>query len=229
MMLLHLHQSSLPALRRWQQYHRLFGNRVATFTCHDENYFNNTAVRPVVSTIIRSNNSLMLVGYKQVMMKTTGNIPSMNHKILNLQYLNNNFGQTLRHFGSRSSSGNKHGTGTRGRGGKLNELAMNILKLEPKHNQVGGPIDTGTRGRGGNLNEFGHHYTKIGGPIDTSVCGLSETEINNLIRARMECKMKRDFQRADKIQAELQQHGVFIRDQANAWRADGKVYNQSSL
>ena len=90
----------------------------------------------------------MLVGYKQVMMKTTSNIPSMNHKILNLQYLNNNFGQTLRHFGS-TSSGNNHGTGTRGRGRKLNK--------------------------------FGRDYNKIGGPIDTSICGLSETEINNLI------------------------------------------------
>ena len=103
-----------------------------------------------------------------------------------------------RHFGSSSSSGHHgaHHRGNRGRGGS----------------------------RGGKLNEFGHNYTKIGGPIDTSVCGLSENEINNLIRARSECRRKLDFEGADKILEELRQHGVVIHDEAKAWRADTSSY-----
>ena len=79
----------------------------------------------------------------------------------------------------------------------------------------------GSRGRGKKLNEFGHDYTKIGGAIDKSVCTLSETEINNLIRARNEFIRKREFHQANKIHDELRQHGVVIRDEAKAWRADG--------
>ena len=69
-------------------------------------------------------------------------------------------------------------------------------------------------------------YVQVGGPIDTSVCHLSEIEINNLIRARSECRGNRDFEGADKILDELQQHGVFISDDAKIWRADGKVYDK---
>ena len=100
-----------------------------------------------------------------------------------------------RHVGSSSSSGHHgaHHRGNRGRG----------------------------ESRGGKLNEFGHDYNQVGGPINTSVCTLSETEIHNIIRARSECRRKRDFQGADKILDELQQHGVVIRDEAKAWRADG--------
>ena len=35
-----------------------------------------------------------------------------------------------------------------------------------------------------------------------------ENEINSLIRTRSECRRKRDFEGADKIRGELQQHGV---------------------
>ena len=65
-----------------------------------------------------------------------------------------------------------------------------------------------------------HDYVQIGGAI-RSTCDLSETEIHNLIRSRQECRRKREFQGADKIQEELQQNGVAIHDDAKAWRADG--------
>ena len=108
---------------------------------------------------------------------------------------NNNYGgQIRRHIGSSSSSGHHGG-----------------------HHR-------GSRGRGKKLNEFGHNYTQVGGPIDTSVCGLSENEIHNLIRARSECRRNREFRQANKIHAELQQHGVFIRDEAKAWRAEGIIF-----
>ena len=65
-------------------------------------------------------------------------------------------------------------------------------------------------------------YDKIGGPIDTSVCGLSENEINNLIRTRMQCRSQRDYEGADKIRDELEQNGISINDDAKVWRADKK-------
>ena len=55
------------------------------------------------------------------------------------------------------------------------------------------------------LNEFGHDYTQIGGPIDTYLCTLSETEIHERIRTRMQHKLKREYEEADRIQEELKQ------------------------
>ena len=81
-----------------------------------------------------------------------------------------------------------------------------------------------SQGRGQHSNNSGCGYTQIGGPIDRSICDLSETEIHNLIAARTQCKRSRDFQRADMIFDELKQSGVFINDRIKAWRADGKSY-----
>ena len=53
--------------------------------------------------------------------------------------------------------------------------------------------------QGGGRNS-GHDYTQIGGPIDKSICDLSETEIHNLIAARNECRRSCNFRRADMIQ-----------------------------
>jgi len=78
----------------------------------------------------------------------------------------------------------------------------------------------GKRGRQ-QLNEYGHDYTKVG-ELDKSICTLSETEINNMIRTRMQCRIKRDYQQADKIRKELEQCGVVICDNAKLWRADGE-------
>lgn len=73
------------------------------------------------------------------------------------------------------------------------------------------------------VNEFGHSYVRVGGPIDESKCDLSETEIHNLIRERMECKqITRDYERGDHIYEELVQSGIFIDDINTLWRGDGK-------
>jgi len=80
----------------------------------------------------------------------------------------------------------------------------------------------GKRGGRKQLNEYGHDYTKVGGAIDKSICTLTETEINNMIRTRMQCRIKRDYQRADKIKEALEGCGVALRDDAKLWRADGE-------
>ncbi|KAL9184059.1 hypothetical protein ACHAXT_002145 [Thalassiosira profunda] len=44
----------------------------------------------------------------------------------------------------------------------------------------------GGRSLGGQaLNKFGHDFTKVGGPVDPSVCTLKEAEIHKLLRERM--------------------------------------------
>jgi len=83
--------------------------------------------------------------------------------------------------------------------------------------------DRGTSGKRGRqqLNEYGHDYTKVG-ELNKSICTLSEIEINNMLRSRMECRIKRDYQQADMILKELEQCGVAISDNAKLWRADGE-------
>jgi len=98
-----------------------------------------------------------------------------------------------------------------------------------KFSTSSGPYEVHGRGRGRQgkrgrqqLNEYGHDYTKVGGAVDKSICTLTETEINNMIRTRMQCRIKRDYQRADKIKEALEGCGVALRDDAKLWRADGE-------
>ena len=114
---------------------------------------------------------------------------------------------------------------------RYSSLAPVLLPLENKWlvnlsqvRYVSSSSGSYSQGRGQNSNNSGHDYTQIGGPIDRSICDLSETEINNLIAARILCKRSREFQRADMIFDELKQSGVFINDRIKAWRADGKSY-----
>lgn len=94
--------------------------------------------------------------------------------------------------------------------------------------------DGGRGGRGGRggqrqneFNEFGHDYAQLG-PIDTSVCTMSEEDIHSMIRERMECKFARDFRTADQIQADLETAGVEVHDGFKEWRADGQSWNRSN-
>jgi len=48
-----------------------------------------------------------------------------------------------------------------------------------------------------------------------------------MIRERMECKMARDFQTADSIQAQLEGAGVDVHDGMKEWRADGQQWRRS--
>lgn len=71
------------------------------------------------------------------------------------------------------------------------------------------------------VNEFGHHYGRVGGSIDESVCDLSEAEVHNLIRERINYKHSGDYKRADSIRRKLERCGVFIDDIFDLWRGDG--------
>jgi cysteinyl-tRNA synthetase len=103
--------------------------------------------------------------------------------------------------------------GDRGRGGD-------------RGGQRGG--DRGGRGGGGGRRSMdfgptGHDYevSPDAGPIQSE---LSENEINGLIAERLQCKMSRDFETADAIQADLIRSGVFVHDGMKEWRADGEPY-----
>ena len=72
------------------------------------------------------------------------------------------------------------------------------------------------------LNQYGHDYIQVGGPVNPATCRLSEVEIHNMIRKRMECKFRKDFKSADDIQSMYHQAGVFVHDATGQWRADGK-------
>ena len=63
----------------------------------------------------------------------------------------------------------------------------------------------------------------MGGPA-TPACTLSNTEINNLLRERVECNIARDYKRANRIMYDLRVAGVILNDRLNEWRADG-LYN----
>lgn len=87
------------------------------------------------------------------------------------------------------------------------------------------------RGRGGEkkrtFNSFGHDYTQVGGPIDSSICKLKEDDIHDLISERMNCKVKRNFERADEIWGELRENGVRINDKLGEWKFDGSMQARS--
>jgi len=113
------------------------------------------------------------------------------------------------------------------KGGGTSSVGVGQIR---KFSTSSGSYDNRDRGRGhdergrGSLHweRGGHGYTKVG-ELDKSICTLSETEINNMIRTRMECRLKRDYQQADKIKEELEQCGVAINDNAKLWRADGET------
>mmetsp|Transcript_22176 Transcript_22176/g.47701 ORF Transcript_22176/g.47701 Transcript_22176/m.47701 type:complete len:580 (-) Transcript_22176:26-1765(-) len=82
---------------------------------------------------------------------------------------------------------------------------------------------------GGELNEFGHDYAQIGGPIDKAVRDtISEGEIHKRIRERGRCRRAREFSKADNMREGLRRFGVYINDEARAWRADGEFWFPSS-
>ncbi len=71
------------------------------------------------------------------------------------------------------------------------------------------------------LNEHGHDYSRAGGPVNLASCTLSETEMHDLIRKRMECKFARDFDSADRIERDLRTAGVIINDGSREWTITG--------
>ena len=74
----------------------------------------------------------------------------------------------------------------------------------------------GTRDFGPN----GHDYEEAP-DADPNSSDLSEEEIHGLIAERLQAKLIRDFDNADRIMAELREAGVNIDDRGKQWRADG--------
>ena len=69
----------------------------------------------------------------------------------------------------------------------------------------------------------GHDYDLVteAGP---NVSDLSDPEIHDLIAERLQCKLARDFQTADRIQEQLFSSGVAVHDGMKLWRADGEGF-----
>ena len=124
----------------------------------------------------------------------------------------------------RSRTGRKSSNNIKGGGTSIGVGAGQIRKFSTSSGTYDNRDRGGRQGKRGRqkLNEYGHDYTKVGGAIDKSICTLSETEINNMIRTRMQCRTNRDYQQADKILKELERCGVAINDVAKLWRADGE-------
>ena len=70
-------------------------------------------------------------------------------------------------------------------------------------------------------NQYGHDYIQVGGPVNPATCRLREAEIHDMIRKRMEYKIRKDYKSADKMYNILQQAGVFVHNPTGQWRADG--------
>ncbi|KAL7534497.1 hypothetical protein ACHAXR_005915, partial [Thalassiosira sp. AJA248-18] len=70
-------------------------------------------------------------------------------------------------------------------------------------------------------NKFGHEYEQIGGTFDPSMCTLTEDEIHNLIRKRMQNRKARDFDMADTIRLELSEKGIHMDDTLKQWWVAG--------
>lgn len=92
----------------------------------------------------------------------------------------------------------------------------------------GGSINGGSsEGRSGRyFGPTGHDYreSRDAGP---SVSSLSMDEINAMLAERLQCKMTRDFDNADRIKDELEDKGVYVHDKLKEWRADGAMFNFS--
>ena len=83
------------------------------------------------------------------------------------------------------------------------------------------------RGRERSFNEYGHDYTQVTGTIvNPTTCSLSESEIHDLIKRRMESKFARKFNIADRIEQDLRNAGVSVNDGTKEWRADGQDFFQ---
>jgi len=97
---------------------------------------------------------------------------------------------------SVSGSGKKFGGG--GRGGRR----------ERKHRDFG---------------PNGHDYV-LSVDAGPSISQLSEKDINSLLAERLQAKLNRNYDVADKIQLDLIENSVFVHDGTKEWRADGVPY-----
>ena len=71
---------------------------------------------------------------------------------------------------------------------------------------------------------YGHDYVQIGNEIDLEICKLELHDIHSLLAKRLEFKLIRQYNEADKIQSELYDNGVRVHDKLKQWRADGGIF-----
>lgn len=69
-----------------------------------------------------------------------------------------------------------------------------------------------------NFGPNGHDYQRVGPSV------ANESEIHAAIAERLQCKLNRNFRRADQIQNDLISKGVFIHDGTKQWKADGQPF-----
>jgi len=62
-----------------------------------------------------------------------------------------------------------------------------------------------------------HLYIQTSNKIDTSLCKLSEYQINKMIRDRGYCRARRMYKKADEIVKQLNANNVFIDDKVKQW------------
>jgi cysteinyl-tRNA synthetase len=70
---------------------------------------------------------------------------------------------------------------------------------------------------------LGHDYTASSdaGPVSSAI---TEDEIHALLAERLQYKMSRQFQDADRVQEQLLSNGVYVHDARKEWRADGVMF-----
>ena len=83
----------------------------------------------------------------------------------------------------------------------------------------GGGRNQRQRGPPRSLPACGHDYEC--GNSDASQSGMAVDEIDAILAERLQCKFRRDFQRADALQEELFSMGVRVHDGLKLWRDDG--------
>ena len=74
------------------------------------------------------------------------------------------------------------------------------------------------------LGPNGHDYSQLEDPGGDNNSKFDEVEIHALLAERLQAKFTRDFRKADNIQMELIEGGVFVHDERKEWRADGVPY-----
>jgi cysteinyl-tRNA synthetase len=84
----------------------------------------------------------------------------------------------------------------------------------------GGGRGGGGRRRAQDFGPNGHDYevSREAGPITSS---LQEQDIHDMLAQRLQAKMSRNFDTADRIQTDLIEAGVYVHDGMKEWRADG--------
>ena len=88
----------------------------------------------------------------------------------------------------------------------------------------GGPRAGNRQNRGSRFGPNGHDYQRTGGPMHAS-CQLSENEIHSLLAERLQCKLDRNYKKADNIQHMMWDAGVRIHDGKRQWRYDGGSFS----